>query len=268
LAARIHPTAVIDPAAELSDDVEVGPYALVGPNVRLGPGVRIHGHAVVDGHTTLEAGVEVFPFAAIGLRPQDKKYDGGPSRLRVGPKSILREYVTVQPAASEGRATVVGAGVLIMAYGHVAHDCVVGDGVVMANAVQLAGHCEVHDGAVLGGLTNVHQYARIGRLAMTGAAARVSRDVPPFALVDGHPARYVGPNVVGLRRAGLPPATRAALKRALRRVLTGPREAACTELEGDPNAPPEVEELLAFVRASTRGLTRPRRRGAPRPHPA
>lgn len=266
MAGRVHPAAVVDAAAELADDVEVGPYAVVGPNVRADRGVRIHGHAMVEGHTELGEGVEVFPFATIGQRPQDKKYDGGPSHVIVGARSVLREYVTVHPSSVEGRTTVIGADVLVMAYCHVAHDCRIGDGVVMANAVQLAGHCEVHPHAVLGGLTNVHQFARIGRLAMTGAAARVSRDVPPFALVDGHPARFVGLNVVGLRRAGVPEETRRALKRAYRALFSTSRDERLAAL--DAEAEPEVQELMAFARDSKRGLTRPRPRRVVEPRDA
>lgn len=264
MGSRIHPTAIVDPASVLADDAEVGPYAVVGPHVRMAGGVRVHGHAIVEGHTQLGEGVEVFPFAVIGGRPQDKKYDGGPSHLVVGSRTVFREYVTVHPASAEGGRTLIGSDVLVMAYCHVAHDCQIGDGVVMANAVQLAGHCQVHERAVLGGLTNVHQFARIGRLAMTGAAARVTRDVPPFALVDGHPARYMGLNVVGLRRAGLSPKTRKELKDALRCLLTMPRDEALAQLEREAEAVPEIRELIDFAGLSERGLTGPRPRSASR----
>jgi len=255
----VHPTAVVDPAVEVAKDVWIGPFAVVGPHVRLGPGVRIHGHAMIEGHTELAEGVEVFPFAVIGQRPQDRKYDGTATRVLVGPRTVLREYVTVHPGSRDGASTSIGRDVLVMAYCHVAHDCRVGDGVTMANGVQLAGHCAVDEHAVLGGLTNVHQFARMGRFAMTGAATRISRDVLPYSLVDGHPARWIGLNVTGLRRAGFSAPTRAVLKRALRATLAGPRDEARDRLDAWSNVP-EVAHVIDFVRASTRGLTGPRRR--------
>jgi len=261
--ARLHPTAVVDPAAQLAADVEVGPYAVIGPRVRLGAGARVRAHAIIDGWVEAGEGVEVYPHAVIGLPPQDRKYDGKPSRVIIGPNTILREFVTVHPSSSEGGVTEIGRGVLIMAYCHVAHDCRIGDDAVLANAVQLAGHCEVGPQAVLGGLTNVHQFTRIGRLAMTGAATRVAQDILPFSLADGHPARWVGLNRVGLRRAGLVGPVRGALLRGMRRLFVGPVEAEAARLADDEHE--EVRALAAFVRTSRRGLTRPRARRAEAP---
>jgi UDP-N-acetylglucosamine acyltransferase len=227
--------------------------------------VVLHPHAIVDGHTTLGPGVEVFPGAAVGLRPQDLKYDGSPTRLIIGARTVIRECVTIQPGTSGAGAglTTVGEGCLIMAYAHVAHDCVIGDGVIIANGAQIAGHCVVEDRAILGGLTGLHQFVRVGTQAITGAQSRVQKDVPPYTLADGHPARLFGLNVVGLRRAKMPAETILALKRAYQAIfLRGPFREALAEVEAAA-ACPEVARLCAFLRASSRGCTRASRRGSP-----
>lgn len=263
-APAIHPTAIVDPTAELGRGVRVGPYAIVGPGVRLGARVRIWPHAVVEGHTTLAEAVEVFPQAIVGLPPQDLKYDGSPTRLEVGPRTVIREAATVQPGSSgEGAGlTKVGADCLIMAYCHVAHDCRIGDGVVMANATQIAGHCRIDDHVVLGGVTTVHQFVRIGRAVITGASSRVQQDIPPFMMADGHPARLVGLNRVGLRRLDTSTVALRALRTAYRRLFREGRYAsALGEVEQDEALQtPEVQELCRFLRASQRGVLRARRR--------
>jgi UDP-N-acetylglucosamine acyltransferase len=262
-APSVHPSSVVDPAARLGRGVRIGPFCVVGPHVQLGDGVVVHSHATIDGHTTLGERVEVFPGAAVGLRPQDLKYDGSATRLVVGARTVIRECVTLQPGSLAGALTSVGADCLIMAYCHVAHDCVVGDRVIMANGAQLAGHTIVEDGCVIGGMTTVHQFVRIGTRAITGAASRVQQDVPPFTMADGHPARLFGLNTVGLKRAGFSPETRRALKRAYRALFLGGRYAeALRELEGSlATEHPEVDQLCRFLRASTRGVTRAPARG-------
>lgn len=262
---HIHPSAVIDPGARLGAGVRIGPFAVIGPHVVLGDRVVVHSHAVIDGHTELGEGVEVFPQAAVGLRPQDLKYDGSPTRLVVGPRTVIRECVTLQPGSlggSEG-LTSIGADCLLMAYCHVAHDCVIGDRVIMANATQIAGHCVVEDHVILGGVTTVHQFVRIGTRAITGASSRVVQDVPPFTMADGHPARLFGLNVVGLRRAGFTSEQRRGLKRAYRALfLEGRYKQALLELEaGAALEAPEVRELCAFLRAGSRGVTRAAAKG-------
>lgn len=261
---RVHPSAVVHPEAQLGADVEVGPFCVVGQNVVLGDRVKLHSHAVVDGHTTLAEEVEVYPFAAVGLRPQDKKYDGTRTTLEVGARTIIRESATLQPGSvGEGNGeTTVGADCLLMAYTHVAHDCVVGDGVIMANATQVAGHCTIEDYAILGGVTTVHQFVRIGTRAITGASTRVVMDVPPFMTADGHPAGLVGLNSVGLDRGGYSAEAKAALKRAYRALFVrGPYAEALDALEaGEAEAHAEVAQLCCFLRASQRGVTRARKR--------
>lgn len=262
----IHPTAVVDPGARLGQGVNVGPYAILGPHVVVGDGCTIHPHAVVDGHTTLGEKVEIFPFAAVGLKPQDLKYDGSPTKLLIGDRTVIREFTTLQPGTL-GRGTGVtkiGRDCLIMAYCHVAHDCEVGDKVIMVNASQLGGHVIVEDAVLLGGVTTVHQFTRIGTRAITGASTRVVMDIPPYTMADGHPAELHGLNSIGLKRAGVPEPTRRALKRAFRALFREDRyKEALAELESSlAKEVPEVDHLCRFLRASTRGVTRAPRHGA------
>ncbi|MBI2095887.1 MAG: acyl-ACP--UDP-N-acetylglucosamine O-acyltransferase [Candidatus Omnitrophica bacterium] len=210
----IHPTAIVSKTAELGEGVEVGPYAVIGPHVKIGAGTRVLSHAVLDGHTTIGARCEIFTGACLGMPAQDKKFKGETSFLSVGDENVIREYVTMHCASTPGAATVVGSRNFIMVGAHVGHDCRVGDEVTMANGSVLGGYVVVEDGAVLGGFTGVHQYVRVGRLAMLGAFAKAAMDVPPFSLCDGYPARVCGLNSVGLRRAGYAPADSLLLKKS------------------------------------------------------
>lgn len=260
----IHHLAVVDPNAELADGVEVGPFAVIGPNVRIGAGAIVHSHAVIDGHTTLGDGVQVFPHAAVGLPPQDLKYDGSKTTLEVGARTVIRECATLQPGSIGPNCgeTKVGEDCLIMAYCHVAHDCVVGSRVILANATQIAGHCTIEDDVILGGVTTVHQFVRIGRRAFTGASTRVVMDIPPFMTADGHPARLVGLNSVGLERSGFSQEVRRSIKQSFKALfLRGGYADALTELESTLALEhDEVAELCRFLRASQRGVTRARKK--------
>ena len=256
--ARIHPTAVVDPAARLADDVEVGPYCLIGPRVTLGPGSRLLGHGVVDGDTTLGAGCTLYPFVSVGLQTQDLKFKGGTPRVVIGDRCTLREYVTVNAATYDGDATVIGDDAHIMAYAHIAHDCRVGNRVIMANAATLAGHVVVEDQCIIGGLCGVHQFIRLGRLSIIGGCSKVVKDVAPFMMADGNPLSVHTINKVGLERAGIAEETRRALREAfkilVRENLT--TERALEALAARLPASPELDHLAAFVRSSERGLTR------------
>ena len=261
---RIHPTAIVHPRAELGAGVEVGPFSIVGEHVRIGDGSRVHSHAVVDGHTTLGDSSEIYPQACVGLPPQDKKYDGSPTKLIIGSRTIIRECATLQPGSvGEGcGVTSVGDDCLVMAYCHVAHDCRIGNGVIMANATQIAGHCTVEDFAILGGVTTVHQFVRIGTRAITGASTRVQMDIPPYMTADGHPAALFGLNTVGLDRAGFSEEVKRSLKEAYKALFMRGRYAeALDELEAGPAKMfPEVAHLCRFLRSSSRGVTRARKR--------
>lgn len=200
---NIHSTAVVDPKAELGEGVEIGPYCVVGPRVRLGDKVRLVSHVVVDGFTTVGEGTVIYPFASIGLPPQDLKYHGEESTLEIGAYNKIREHVTMNPGTEGGgMRTRVGDRGLYMVGVHVAHDCDVGNNVVLANNATLAGHVSVGDFAVIGGLAAVHQFVRIGAHAMIGGMSGVENDVIPYGMVKGERAHLAGLNIVGLERRG------------------------------------------------------------------
>ncbi len=256
--AEIAATAVVDHRAELAADVEVGPYAIIGPNVRIGAGSTVGAHAYLDGYTEIGRDCRVFPHAVVGTPPQDLKYRGERSLLRIGDRTVIREFATLNPATAEGQATVVGSDCLLMAYSHVAHNCVLGDFVIMANAVNLAGHVTVGDYAIIGGVTPVHQFVRIGAHAFVGGGSRIPQDVAPYVKVAGNPPEAFGLNAVGLARRGFTPETLAALKQAYRiffRSKLGVADAAARVREEVPLLP-EVRILMDFVLTSERGVTR------------
>jgi len=203
LTTLIHPTAVIHPAAEVHPTAQIGAYAVIGPRVKIGPETTVGAHVVIDGWTEIGARNHIFPGAAIGLEPQDLKYDGSISLVRIGDDNRIREYVTINRATRADEATLIGNGNLLMAYVHVAHNCVLEDNIVIANSVALAGHVHIESRAVIGGVLGVHQFVHIGRLAMVGGMSRIDRDVPPYMLVEGNPSRVRSLNQVGLKRAGL-----------------------------------------------------------------
>jgi UDP-N-acetylglucosamine acyltransferase len=254
----IHPLSVVSPQARLGSDVEIGPYCTVGPDVVLGDGVRLISHVVVDGFTSLGAGCQVYPFASLGLKTQDKKYQGGAPRVEIGDRTVIREYVTVNAATADGAVTRVGADCLLMACAHVAHDCVVGDRVIMANAAMLSGHIVVEDQAIIGGITGVHQFVRIGRLSITGGCAKVTQDVPPYTMVDGNPATAHGLNSVGLKRAGLSDETQSILKKAYRLLYRSDLipSKAVERIEQEVEPIPEIRHLVEFIRGTQRGIVK------------
>lgn len=199
----IHPTAVIHPGAELHPSVQVGPYAVIGDRVKIGSQTIIGAHVVLEGPTEIGDRNHIFPGAAIGLEPQDLKYEGALSYVKIGNNNRIREYVTINRATGAGEATILGNNNLLMAYAHVAHNCVIGDSVVIANAVAMAGHVQIESRATIGGVLGIHQFVHIGRLAMVGGMSRIDRDVPPYMLVEGSPARVRSLNLIGLKRAGI-----------------------------------------------------------------
>lgn len=261
--ADIHPTAIVDEKAEIADDVSIGPYCIVGSDVVLGAGVRLRAHVIVDGRTRIGEGTEIYPFASIGLPPQDLKYAGEPSELVIGRNNRIREYVTMNPGTEGGgMLTAVGDDCLFMVSAHVAHDCRVGNGVIMANNATLAGHVVVGDYAIIGGLSAVHQFVRIGHQAMIGGMSGVENDVIPFGSVMGERASLCGLNIVGLKRRGFQKDDIHALRAAYKALFAadagtlGERvEAIAKTYEGVA----AVAELTAFIRdGGQRGVTRPR----------
>lgn len=213
---KIHPTAIIEPGAELGEDVQVGAYAYVGPRVRIGARTVLQHHANVEGRTTLGEDNEVFPFACIGTKTHDLKYTGGEPGLVIGDRNVFREYSSVHAATNDGEFTRVGNDNVILAYGHIAHDCIVGNHLVMSAQAALAGHVVVEDHVNIGWGVGVHQFCRIGAHAMLGGMSKIVQDVPPYIIADGNPAIARSINKVGLERYGFTLERLEAVKQAFR----------------------------------------------------
>lgn len=254
----IHPSAIIHPNAQLGSNCHIGPFCVIGEHVTLGPDCKLHSHVVVEGHTTLGAGNELFPFAAIGLKTQDLKWKGGVTRTLIGDHNVFRENTTVHSATNDGDATVIGSHNHFLAYTHIAHDCAVGSHIVMSNVGTLAGHVIVEDHAIIGGLAAVHQFCRIGRMAIIGGCSKVVQDVPPFMLADGNPAETKALNKVGLERNGVSEDSQAALKKAFKILFRDGLTVsnALVKIEAELPQLPELQHLIAFVKASERGISK------------
>ncbi len=254
----IHPTAVIDPSARVDESCDIGPYAVIGADVTIGQRTRIGPHAVVNGPTTIGDDNHIFQFTSIGEDPQDLKFDGLDSRLEIGNKNRIREFVTINRGTSGGGGvTRIGDDNLVMAYVHIAHDCMVGSNTVFANSASLAGHVTVGDYAILGGFSLVHQFSRIGAHSFAGMGSVINKDVPPYLLVSGHYAEAKGINKQGLKRRGFDDKEIAALQKTFVKVLRrrGVKdESAYAEVDKLAMEFPHVRELLQFVRAEGRGM--------------
>lgn len=268
---RIHATALIDPAAQLDSTVEVGAYAVIGAGVRIGAGTRIGPHVVIEGPTTIGRDNRIFQFASIGAAPQDKKYAGEPTALEIGDANTIREFVTINRGTVQDRAlTTIGSDNWIMAYVHIAHDCVIGDHTIFANTTNLAGHVQIGDWVILGGCTQIHQYCKIGAHAMTGVSTVVLHDIPPYVMASGNTAQAHGINSEGLRRRGFSADRIATLRRAYRTLYkSGLTLQQATEtlreqgaaLRADPSAgtgeaAADLELLTGFLGAVSRGIVR------------
>ena len=254
----VHATAIIHPNAKIGAGCEIGPYCVIGEYVTLGDQCKLHSHVVIDGHTTLGRENEIFPFASIGLKTQDLKWRGGVTRTEIGDGNTFREYVTVHSATGGGEVTTVGSHNHILAYCHIAHNCAFGSHIIMSNVATLAGHVTVEDHAVIGGLAAVHQFCRIGKMAMIGGCSKVVQDVPPFMMADGNPAETRTVNKTGMERNGVSEAAQGALRQAykimFREGLTVSNAIANVEKQLPPL--PEVRHLIQFVRASERGISK------------
>lgn len=255
--AKIHPTAIVETGAQLADGVEIGAYAYIGPDVTLGEGTVIQHHATVEGLTFMGARNNVYPYAMIGGKTQDLKFAGGRPGVRIGDDNTFREYTTVHSATKDGDFTIVGNSNNILAYTHVAHDCLLGDWIIASNYVGLAGHVTVGSRVVLGGMAGVHQFCRIGDFAMVGGMARVTQDVCPFMIAEGSPAKTRTINLVGLERNGFTAKDLSEVKAAYRILYKGEatREKAVEALRAACTADtPRMRHLLDFFEKSTRGV--------------
>lgn len=255
----IHPTAVVDPDAQIGDGTQVGPYCVIGPGVRLGKNNILKPHVVIEGPSVIGNGNQFFPGASVGMAPQDLKYAGEKTELKVGDSNIFRECVSVNRGTVGGGAlTTVGSHSLFMAYCHVAHDCTLGDHVIMANAATLAGHVKVEDHATIGGLTPVHQFARIGLHAFIGGLTRVSQDVVPYARVGGIPPVHLGANSIGLQRVGVKADAIKDIEKALKILFRSGLNTsqALKKINEFEVLRPEVQRIIDFVESSERGILR------------
>jgi UDP-N-acetylglucosamine acyltransferase len=251
--------AVIDPAAELDEGVVVEPFAVIGPHVRIGKGTKVGPHAVIRGPCVIGRENQIFQFASIGEDPQDQKYRGETTYLEIGDRNAIREFTTIHRGTAQDKSmTTIGSDNLLMAYTHVAHDCRLGDNVIMANAASLGGHVQIDDWAILGGFTIVHQFCRIGRHAFAGMGSAISKDVPPYVMVSGHPAKPHGLNSEGLRRRGFDGERIARIKRGYRMLyneglaLSAAREA----LEEAGRTDEDIRVVADFLAASERSIVR------------
>lgn len=256
----IHPTAVVEKGAELGVGVEIGPFAYIGPKVTLEDGVKVRPHAVVEGRTHIGSGSEIWQFASIGSTPQDLKYKGEDTRLICGKNNSFRESVTVSIGTEGGGGvTQIGSNNLFMAYTHIAHDCVIEDSCIFANGATLAGHIEVASRAVVGGLVAIHQFVRIGTLAMLGGGSMVAQDVPPFVMVSGNRAKPIGLNKLGIDRANFSASAAANIKKSYKALyqLSSSLEEAKKFIRDLGEDSKEVKLFLDFLEgASTRGICR------------
>jgi UDP-N-acetylglucosamine acyltransferase len=253
----IHPTAVVHPRSRIGEGCEIGPYCVVGPDVVMGPGNRLYSHVVIDGHTELGRGNEIFPFATIGLKTQDRKWDGGVTRTQIGDFNAIREAVTIHSATGDGETTLIGSHNHILAYSHIAHNAQVGNHVTISSA-GLAGHVIIEDYAIVGGHSLVHQFCRVGAMAIVGGCSKVVQDVPPYMLADGNPASIRAINRVGLERNGVSEEAAAALKQAFRWLFREnlPLSSALARIESELPPLPELQRLVQFIRCSDRGVSK------------
>lgn len=255
----IHQTAIVDPTARIAEDVEIGPYSIIGADVEIAAGCWIGPHVVIKGPTRIGRENRIFQFASIGEQPQDLKYAGQPTRLEIGDRNTIREYVTLNRGTVEDTGiTSIGSDNLLMAYVHVAHDCRVGNHVILANSASLAGHVHVGDHAILGGFTLVHQFSRIGAHCFTSMGSAVNRDVPPYVVVSGNYARPNGINKEGLKRRGFSPEAIRAIVNAYKLMVRSrkPRAEVLKDVASLVEKFPEVKVFVDFINASERGIVR------------
>jgi UDP-N-acetylglucosamine acyltransferase len=252
--AKIHPSAIIDPAAEIAEGVDIGPFCIVHGNAKIGRGTKLHSSVVIGEWTEIGENNEIFPGAVIGVAPQDLRYSGERAYTRVGNRNVIREYVTVHRASDAEGMTSIGDDNLIMAYTHVAHNCILGNQIIIANSCGLAGHVEIEDMAVLGGMCGLHQFTRVGKLAMLGGMAQIRQDVPPFSMVDGQPARIFGMNIRGMQRRGINKDSRQALKGCYRLILQSGLNLsqALNSIRATVDQTDEVQHLIRFLESPSK----------------
>lgn len=255
----IHPTAIIHPGAKIAENVSVGAYSVIGEHVVVGAGTTIASHVVIEGWTELGRDNQIYQFSSIGAAPQDLKYAGQETYLKIGDRNRFREFTTLNRGTEEGGGlTSVGNDNLFMAYSHVAHDCIVHDHAILANGATLAGHVEIESAAILGGLTAVHQFCRVGCHSMISGGSMVSQDIPPYTVAQGDRAKTVGLNLIGLKRRDFSEETIRGIKKAYRMIFrSGLRlEEALEKIDVEIEMSPDLEHFICFIKDSQRGIAR------------
>jgi len=256
---KIHPSAIVDSKAEIDGNVEIGPFCIIKSGVGIKRGTRLLSNVIVEGSTEIGENCTIYPFTSIGFPSQDLKYKGEPTRLVIGDNNIIREYATIHRASVGGDGvTTVGDNNFLMAYVHVAHDCIIGNNVIMTNAATLAGHVVVEDFAYIGGLVAVHQFTRIGRYAMVGGFSGIGQDIPPYMIASGARAKLFGPNTIGLQRNGFPENTINEIKKAYKILFREKRtlKDALKKVQEDFPDSEEVRHLVEFITKNKRGICR------------
>ena len=255
---RIHPTAIVAPDARLSDGVEIGPYCIIGDNVKIGKNTTLAAHVVIE-EAEIGQNCNVYPFTSIGLPPQDSRYKGEKTKVKIGDNNIIREYITIHRASVSGDGvTRIGNNNFLMAYVHIAHDCHVGNNIIMANATTLAGHVAVEDFAFIGGHVAVHQFARIGAHSMIGGFSAISQDIPPYTTAAGERAKLYGLNTVGLKRRNFSDSTISDLKKAYKILFRSKHtlKEAIGKVKHDLGQSEEVKNFIEFIEKNKRGICR------------
>lgn len=252
--ANIHPSAIIDPSAQIAEDVEIGPFCIVHGDVKIGAGNKLHSSVVIGEWTEIGENNEFFPGAVIGVAPQDLSYNGERAYTRIGNGNIFREYVTVHRASDAEGVTSIGDENLLMAYTHVAHNCILANQIVIANSCGIAGHVEIEDQAVLGGMCGLHQFVRVGRLAMLGGMTQIRQDIPPFSMVGGQPTRVFGLNTRGMQRRGIDKDCRQGLKASYRLILQSGLNLtqALSSIRANVEQTPSVAHLVKFLESPSK----------------
>ena len=253
---NIHPTAIVDPKAELGKNISIGPYTIINEGVRIGDNVQIGSNVLIDSGTIIERNCKVHHGAVLGTSPQDLKFGGEKTFLEIGENAVIREYATINRRTRHRGKVTVGSNCFIMMYAHIAHDCIIGNNVILANAVNIAGHVEVEDYAIIGGVVPVHQFTRIGAHSIIGGGFRVPKDVPPYILAGGYPLRYMGLNIIGLKRRNFSADAILALKKACRILFQSQYNTtqAVEKIKSEIEPLPEIKHLLEFIEKSERGI--------------
>jgi len=256
--ANIHTTAVVDSKAQIGNNVSIGPYSIIGPDVSIGNDTILKSHVVVEGRTSIGERCEIFPFASIGQKTQDLKFKGGKTYLEIGNDNVIREFVTINTATNDGGKTIIGNNNHIMAYCHIAHECVLGNHIIMSNLATLAGHIIIEDYVVIGGMGGIHQFCKIGRMSMVGACTKINQDVVPYTIVEGNPARACGLNLVRLKRLGIDSETLDDIKKSYRYIFRNQLKAkdAVEKIRAELSSCAEAMNIADFIAESQRGIQR------------